>query len=100
MWEGCPEKGAVNVHLVLAPWKIQVLAFGAEDLHRTHRVQVAGPRSQAGLAVAEHSRAAAKLNALVLFQHGGQAAHGEDKSRVDQAIQLLSRALHNLMLLL
>lgn len=93
----CQLDGAV--HLILGPWVVDLLALGAENFHCALPGHVAGAHGQAGLTVAQHPGAASKLARLVLFIHGAHASAGEDVAHVDEAIQGLCCALHELVLL-
>jgi hypothetical protein len=89
-----------DAHLVLGTWVVGLLAFGAEDLHCALSWHITGAHWQAGLPIAQHARAAAELTCLVLLIHGTHATAGQDVADMNEAIQCLCRALHELMLLI
>ena len=65
VWEGRPEVRAVHVALVLGPRIVQVSAFRAENLDGAHPLDVRLPHGQAGLTLAQHAGATAKIDTLL-----------------------------------
>ena len=91
---------SVRVNLILGARKIDVLAFGAVELDSGTARHVGGTHRQARLPPAANTGAAPELGGFVLLEHSRHAARGEDEAHVDQAIEHLSGALHEFVLLL
>jgi len=65
---------AIDVGMPTVLGEVDVLTFGAEDLGRVGARHVTLPDRQHGLAVAQHTRTAAKVNLIVLLDHEGETA--------------------------
>mmetsp|Transcript_17567 Transcript_17567/g.52770 ORF Transcript_17567/g.52770 Transcript_17567/m.52770 type:complete len:201 (+) Transcript_17567:934-1536(+) len=98
--ERSPEVCAVHITLIFGAGVVDVFALGAEDFDGALPGHICNSHRQARLPIAEDPRAPPELARLELFEHGAHAAGGEDEADVDEAVEHLGRALHQLMLLL
>lgn len=79
---------------------VNVLAAAAEQLDRFGVGDVRECNREQRVVVAEHSGAASEIALLELFQHFCESVSSDDKSGVDQAIQVASRLFDNIAHLL
>lgn len=87
--EGAAEKGAVNGTVTATLGRVDVLASWTEELDGLLERIVAETDGKQRLLIAEHARATAKVGALVLFEHLGQAASGDDVACMYEAVEQL-----------
>lgn len=89
MWEGAAEECAVNGTVSTALGRVDILASWAKKLDCLLEGVVAETDGQQWLLIAKNTRTSSKVGALVLFQHLGQSACGDDVSGVYQSIEQL-----------
>ncbi len=96
--EGGAKVGAIDVVVAGRAGGVHLLAARAIELDAVVLGGVAEAHGEQGSTAAGDTRAAAKLRALVLFVHHGEAARGEDETGVDEAIQVLGGRLDGVLL--
>ena len=94
------KKYPVDTGLISRSWVVQILAFGAVQLHGACVGYIGLADGEHGLTAAEDAGAPAKLRPFILVEHASQATGGEDESGVDKAVKHLGRGLDDLLLVI